>query len=175
MTTMRKLIAMAVLALGLSLSCPLAAKADANMCNASSHPIWVGFGEAGWDIVWVGFDSLPIVGDPDSSAWITGWFFVQPGQCAQPIVGDVCWWWADIWGNCYSAILYVAEDASGDIWGGPNGSDTVGALFCTTQNVFDEAPQGQPNTACAPGRSWMQWSFWMYSQPANSVTVNFTD
>jgi hypothetical protein len=150
---MRKIIWMTILAAGL-FSAP-GAFADANLCNATRKPIWTGYGEY----------------QVSSSNWIAGWYFVEPGQCATPLVGDVCFWWAWVWSNCASRILYFGENADGEWWGGSNGDSTLGLSICTTQNAFYESPQ--LSGKCPRDRSWLLWSTWQYSAPADSVTITF--
>jgi len=149
---MHKLIWMTTLAAAL-FSAP-AAFADANLCNASSKTIWAGYGE---------YDA----------SWISGWYKIPIGQCATPLVGDVCFWWAWVWGNCPNAILYYGESDDGWWWGGSNPPSTFGLSICTTQNAFFEDPQ--LSGSCPRDRRWLLWSAWFYSRPNDSVTVTFTD
>lgn len=163
---MRNFIWMTILAAGQLLLCVPGAMADANLCNSASNPIWASYGEYyANENYWTG--------ETNPSAWIVGWYYVQPGQCATPIAGDVCFWWAYVWNNCPNAVLYYAEDAAGDWWGGANGDSTLPLSICTTQNAFDE--NAQMDGVCSPDRSWLLWSEWFYSQPADDVTVTFTN
>jgi hypothetical protein len=82
------------------------ARADATFCNSWSQPIWSSYGE--WHLnedYWNG--------TTNPWALIAGWYYIQPGQCATVLIGDVCFWWAYLFNNCPDNVLYYAEDASG--------------------------------------------------------------
>jgi len=157
---MRKIILMAILAACLFQT--RAALADAHLCNSTGKEIWATFGEQ-----WFGD-----LGTKSGRDYIIGWYDIQTGQCATPIVGDVCNWWASVWEECSWAILLYADDAFGDQWGGW-GSDTW-EFICTTDNRFFEYPQySEVNGNCPADRTWRFWDLWLYGQPNDDVTVTF--
>jgi hypothetical protein len=84
---------------------PCVASADANLCNNTGRDIWATYGEQ------------YTITDP-SNDFVIGWYHIPSGQCAKPIVGDVCFWWAYVWNNCSGNVLFYADDAAGDQWGG---------------------------------------------------------
>jgi Protein of unknown function (DUF1036) len=149
---------------GLGLFYPCVALADANLCNHTGGDIWAAYGEQ-YTIT------------DTSKDWIIGWYHIQPGQCAKPVVGDVCFWWAFVWNNCSDSVLYYADDAAGDQWGGwganlANGTDS--RFICTTNDAFYENPQyNWENPSCSLDRIWRFWGAWYYPQPNNDVTINF--
>jgi len=131
---------------------PSLASADLNICNTTCGDIWVAAGEEYFS--------------NHNRDFVTGWYFTKPGQCATPIIGDVCFWWANVFGNCSDDILAFGEDADGHRWGGSR-------AICTTQSAFfDQPPQYNPsNGPCAPGRSTLFWFEYNYSH-ASDVTIN---
>lgn len=124
------------------------ASADGSVCNNTCMPIFSTFGEIYSD---------------SSKSWVGGWWHVQPGQCVSPIIGDVCNWWANVFGNCSSAVLMFAQDNAGHHWGGS-------LPICTTNHVFDELPQFGPS--CPAGQTPKGWFLFNYSQPASDVTIS---
>jgi uncharacterized membrane protein len=124
------------------------ASADGKLCNNSCGAIWAAYGEQFSD---------------SGKDWVAGWWRVQPGQCATVIQGDVCNWWANVWGNCSNNELGFAFDDAGHQWGGS-------VSICTTFNAFDENPDY--NTSCPAGRSALSWGQVNYSHPNNDVTIN---
>lgn len=127
------------------------ASADLNVCNNGCGNIWTAAGEQYLS--------------NSSKDYVTGWFFTPPGQCATIIIGDVCFWWANVWGNCSDNILAFSEDAIGDQWGGST-------AICTTQSAFFEQPQYNPsNSPCGSGRSSLGWFAYNYSH-ASDVRLN---
>jgi hypothetical protein len=138
---------------------PRIAMADANLCNNTGREIWATYGEQYYT----------------SKDWIAGWYHILPGQCAKPVVGSVCNWWANFWGNCSSFILYYADDASGNQWGGwgweTDPQRKWGLWFCTTDNAFDENPYS--GDYCPPDRVWRFWGQWYYPRPNDDITITF--
>jgi len=127
------------------------ASADLNICNNSCGNIWSAAGEQ-------------YLSNPGRD-YVTGWYFTPPGQCETIIVGDVCFWWANVFGNCSDNILAFAEDADGHQWGGS-------VAICTTQSAFFEQPQYNPsNGPCGSGRSTLFWFAYNYSH-ASDVRIN---
>jgi len=156
---MRKPIFTWILAVGLF--SPSVASADANLCNNTGREIWATYGEQ------YAFN----MGGPGKD-WIIGWYDIQPGQCAKPVVGDVCFWWAWVWNNCAAAILYYADDAAGDQWGGWGA--TLYPTICTTNNAFYENPQYDWGTpSCPSDRVWRFWGGWFYPQPSDDIMITF--
>lgn len=118
---MRNIILISILAIGLFQT--RAALADANLCNSGQHTIWADYGEQTFhEDYWNGTSY--------TTAWISGWFQTDPGHCSKPEIGDVCFWWAYFWNNCPDAVLFFADDAFGDQWGG-GGRRTATTLLGT--------------------------------------------
>lgn len=141
----------------LALFYPRVASADANLCNKTGRDIWATFGEQ---------FSLT---DP-SNDYVVGWYHIRSGQCAKPVVGDVCNWWANVWGNCSNDVLYYADDAAGTQWG-PTSKYTTS--ICTTNSGFYETPQySYEHQPCAGGRVWRLWAVWFYGQNSD-ITITF--
>jgi uncharacterized membrane protein len=124
------------------------ASADGNVCNNTCSTIFTTFGE--------------ISSDP-SQSWVEGWWHVQPGQCVSPIIGDVCGWWANLWGNCPDFVVMRAQDSAGHQW---FGSPSI--PICTTNSHFDETPQ---LGACPAGQTLKPW-FLFNSSGDSDVTFN---
>jgi hypothetical protein len=165
---MRNIILISILAIGLFQT--RAALADANLCNSSQHTIWANYGEQTFhEDYWNGTSY--------TTAWISGWFQTQPGQCSTPEVGDVCFWWAYFWNNCPDAVFFYADDAFGDQWGGWGASDannTFGDTICTTNNAFFESPQEQwQNPNCPSDRIWRFWGGMWINGPTDDVNITF--
>lgn len=143
---------------------PCVASADANLCNNTGREIWATYGEQ------------YTVENP-SNDWIVGWYDILSGQCAKPIVGDVCFWWASVWNNCSDNVLFYADDANGDQWGGWGTSldnNTDARSICTTNNAFNENPQYDwDHPSCSPDRVWRFWGAWYYPQPNDDITITF--
>lgn len=158
---MRKVILLSILAVGLFHGRP--AFADANLCNSTPHTIWGAYGEIYFS------DGSPY----NESGWVDGWFQTEPGQCTTPLVGDVCFWWAWVWGNCPLALVVFADDAFGGHWGGSGGNAEP---ICTTDNAFFENAQIDIiRDPCPPGRILRDWYWWFdYGAPTDSVTITFT-
>jgi len=156
---MRKFILMSIFAVGLFHAS--VALADANLCNNSPNPIWASYGEY----------------SASNTAWISGWFYTTPGQCSTPLVGDVCFWWAYVWGNCPFAVLFYANDAYGDQWGGWGESVNNNGwpqTICTTYNAFYENAQLQwQNSNCPANRVWLYWGGYVLGGPTDTLNINF--
>ena len=153
---MRKMIEMWVLALGLVTV--VEARADINLCNQSTAPIWVAYGQFEW------YDGAMCHVGNGTTDEILGWWHPDPGQCATVEVGCNCNWWANFWGNCPGPDLhYYAEDDSGNWWGGNQGWNT-----CTPWSAFDQCDD---QSSCPNGR-WLAWGVWLHDQDCN-LTVNF--
>ena len=147
---MRKIIFICTVALAVFY--PWVASSDMRICNTTCSNIWTAGGEqylsnSGRDFV-------------------SGWYFTTPGQCSTPIVGDVCFWWANVWGNCSDNVLVFGEDADGHQWGGPQ-------AICTTQSAFfDQPPEYNPSHGpCPVGRSSLGWFVYNYGHRSD-VTIN---
>jgi len=126
-----------------------AALADGKVCNNTcSSSIFTTYGEQYSN---------------SNQSWVGGWWPVQPGQCTSIIIGDVCNWWANVFGNCPNAVVMFANDATGDTWGGS-------LPICTTNNAFNEQPQSGPS--CPAGQSVQSWFQFNYSKPSDDVTIN---
>jgi len=52
------------------------ASADINLCNSTSHTIWISFGE-----------QYSFSNDVSDKDWIAGWYKTEPGQCSTPETG----------------------------------------------------------------------------------------
>jgi hypothetical protein len=155
--------ALLILASVLAIGClnPRDALADGNVCNHSNREIWATFGEA---------FSYTATDQGYKKDWIAGWYHLTPGQCAKAVVGDVCFWWANVWHNCSDGIFYFADDANGNWWGGGGEYPPV---ICTTNSAFSEMPQFRwLNPNCGGGRAWRTWAIFNYNH-TSTVTINF--
>jgi hypothetical protein len=137
-----------------------AARADINLCNNWTSPIWISYGQVQW------YDGAKChVGDMTTDE-VVGWWHPSPGECATVEVGCVCNWWANVWGNCPESDLhYYAEDDSGNWWGGNQDWQT-----CTPWPAFDQC-DGYV-TSCPDGR-WLTWGVWDYDSPVCNLTLTF--
>ncbi len=124
--------------------------ADYKICNHSCRNIWAAGGEQYFN---------------DGRSWVSGWFFTPPGQCSTIIGGDVCYWVANIFGNCSDNLLAFAEDDNGHRWGG-------NLAICTTQAAFfDQPPQFPSNGSCPAGFNTEGWFQYPTPHPTDGSLV----